>query len=438
MNRVGKALKFLARHWGFTAAFALGLALRIITMLGFRPAIWLGGDSTSYLTTGLSLIPGISRQSGYGLVLFLLRPAHSFLLVTALQHAAGLAIAVAIYALLRRYGLPGWGATLAALPVLLDAYQIQLEQEILATTTFGFLVIAAVALIAWWRDDRPRWATAAAAALLALSSVTWPAGLPLLILFVGYLILRKAGWRATVAGLVAGAIPLVLYLGWFDANYHTVAFNDSDGIFLWSRTMAFANCSVIRPPADVAVLCPRQPAAQRPDGPTYIWAANSPLKALPGPEFSPGSNALAMDFARRAITAQPADYARTVLADWWLTFSWNRPASRNALHSEKYQFAFATKTWASAAKNGELAADQRYYTRGAATPTQVVQPYASWMVSYQRFGFLRGPLLGAVLLIGLAGIAGRLAGGGLGRRLAGAGRASIRGRPPWSCWSCPT
>jgi hypothetical protein len=403
------------RHWIFSAAFAIGLALRLITMLGFRPAIWLGGDSASYLTTGLSLIPGISRQSGYGLVLFLLRPAHSFLLVTALQHAAGLAIAATIYALLRRYGLPAWGATLAALPVLLDAYQVQLEQEILATTTFGFLVIAALALILWWRDNRPRWATAAAAAALALSSVTWPAGLPLLILFFLYLIIRKAGWQAVLTGLVAGATPLVMYLAWFDANYHTVAFNDSDGIFLWSRTMAFADCSVIRPPADETVLCPRQPVAQRPDGPTYIWAVNSPLKALPGPKFSPGNNALAMNFALRAIAAQPADYARTVLDGFWLTFSWGRPDSRSALHSEKYQFAFAIRTWASAATSRKLAADKRYYA-GAATPTRAVQPYARWMAGYQRFGFLRGTLLGAVLLTGLAGIAGRRRSGGSGRR----------------------
>ncbi len=395
-------------------------------MLGFRPAIFLGGDSTSYLTTGLSLIPGISRQSGYGLVLFLLRPAHSFLLVTALQHAAGLVIAVLIYALLRRYGLPAWGATLAALPVLADAYQLQLEQEILATTTFGLLVIAALALILWWPDDRPRWATAAAAALLALSSVTWPAGLPLLILFLGYLIFRRAGWRAIVTGLAAAAIPLVMYLAWFDAYYHSVAFNESDGIFLWSRTMAFADCAVIRPPADEAGLCPRQPVAQRPDGPSYIWAANSPLKALPGPKFSPGHNALAMNFALRAIAAQPAAYARTVADGFWLTFSWRRPDRRSALHSEKYQFGYATRTWASAATSRELAADQRYYT-GAATPARAVPPYARWMAGYQRFGFLRGPLLGAALLAGLAGIAGR-AGGGF-RRLRGWGGPALF---PWT------
>ncbi len=250
----------------------------------------------------------------------------------------------------------------------------------------------------------------------------------MLILFVLYLVLRRAGWRAVVTGLAAGAIPLVMYLAWFDVNYHTVAFNDSDGIFLWSRTMAFANCSVIRPPADEAVLCPRQPVAQRPDGPTYIWAAKTPLKALPGPKFSASNNALAMNFALRAIAAQPGDYARTVLDGFWLTFSWGRPDSRSALHSEKYQFAFATRTWASAATSRELAADQRYYTHGAATPTRAVPPFAGWMASYQRFGFLRGTLLGIVLLIGLGGILRRLAGGGF-RRLRGWGGPALY---PWT------
>jgi hypothetical protein len=140
-------------------------------MLGFRPAIWSGGDSASYVTTAVTLFPGTSRVSGYGLFLFLLRPFHSFTVVTAIAHLAGLAIAVFLYALLRRHGLPGWGATLAALPVLLDAYQIQLEHEILANAVFGFLVMAAVTLLLWWRGQRPLWATAAAA-LLGSCAVT--------------------------------------------------------------------------------------------------------------------------------------------------------------------------------------------------------------------------------------------------------------------------
>ena len=127
MSRAAAAWSALGRHRLFAAVFGLGLAARLITMLGFPPAIWFGGDSASYLSTALYHVPGVSRLSGYGVFLFVLRPFHSFAVITAVQHLMGLAIGVMIYALLRRYGLPGWGATLAAVPVLLDAYEIQLE-----------------------------------------------------------------------------------------------------------------------------------------------------------------------------------------------------------------------------------------------------------------------------------------------------------------------
>ena len=162
MSRLTVTRSFLGRHRLFAAAFGLGLVVRLITMLGFPPAIWFGGDSASYLSTALYHAPGTSRLSGYGFVLFLLKPFHSFAVVTAVQHLMGLAVGVMIYALLRRYGLPGWGATLAALPVLLDAYQIELEHEILPSATFGFLVMVAITLTLWWRRDRPLWATVAA------------------------------------------------------------------------------------------------------------------------------------------------------------------------------------------------------------------------------------------------------------------------------------
>src|SRR6266487_1670486 len=88
----------------------------------------------------------------------------------------------------------------------------------------------------------------------------------------------------------------------------------------------------------------------------------------------------------------------------------------------------ATSTWASAATNSELATDQHYYTHGGATPTRAVQPFARWMAGYQRFGFLRGTLLGVVLLIGLAGITLRLTRGGF-RHLRGWGGPALY---PWT------
>ena len=128
MRRLIVPRSFLGRHRLFAAAFGLGLVVRVITMLGFPPAIWFGGDSARICPPPCTT-PGTSRLSGYGFVLFLLKPFHSFAVVTAVQHLMGLAVGVMIYALLRRYGLPGWGATLAALPVLLDAYQLELEHD---------------------------------------------------------------------------------------------------------------------------------------------------------------------------------------------------------------------------------------------------------------------------------------------------------------------
>jgi hypothetical protein len=396
----------LGRHRWFAAAAAGGLVLRVLTMLAFPPAIWFGGDSASYLSTALRLAPGTSRLSGYGLLLLVLRPFHSFALVTAVQHLMGLAIGVITYALLRRYGLPGWGATLAALPVLFSAYQVQLEQEILPSAAFCCLVMTAAGISLCRRDSRTPRATAAAGGLLAISACFWPVGLPLLIVFLGFLVLRRAGWQVLAAAVATAVLPLAGYLAWFDHTYHRIAFSNSDGIYLWSRTMSFANCAVIKPPQGEAALCPPR-EGPRAAASTYIWAPDSPLDRLPGTKFSAGKNSLAMKFALRAIAAQPLGYLTAVLHDTSLAFDWNIPAHPSALMTRRYEFGYATQSWispgAALARGHTVAADQRAY--GGAASTRAVQPLAGWLVSYQRAAYLRGTLLAAVLAIGLGGIA---------------------------------
>jgi hypothetical protein len=63
---------------------------------------------------------------------------------------------------------------------------------------------------------------------------------------------------------------------------------------------------------------------------------------------------------------------------------------------------------------GTVARDQAAYNNGRPAPTRAVQPYASWLVGYQRYVYLPGTLLGVILLAGLAGMAVR-------RRVSGAG-----------------
>jgi hypothetical protein len=430
VSRVPAVWSRLGRHLPFTVALSLGVLARVVTMLGYPPAIWFGGDSVSYTATALRLAPATSRLSGYGVMLLILRPVHSYLVVTAVQHLMGLAIAVMIYALARRYGLAGWLATLAILPVLLDAYELQLEHEILPSVPFGFLVMAAVTLILWWRGDRPRWATVTAGVLLAVSATVWPVGLPLLLVFLGYLLLRRAGWRRIAVTVVASAVPLALYGVWFDAVYHSPAFSYSDGIFLWSRTMSFADCAVIKPPADERVLCPSQPVASRPSASSFIWEPGSPLDKLPVPKFSARNNSLAMSFAIRAIEAQPGAYARTVAHDVALSFSWQRPDRPSAHLNERYQFRYATRHWIapdySPARGHTVASDQLAY--GGATSTRAVAPFAGWLRVYQRYVYLRGTLLGVIMLIGLGGIVRCWLRGGI-RRLADWGGPGLY---PWA------
>jgi hypothetical protein len=391
--------------------------LRIVTMLGFPPAIWFAGDSIAYVDTAITHKPSLSRESGYSLMLLALKPLHSFAVVTAVQHLMGLAIAVMIYALLRRRGLPRWGATLAALPALLDAYQIQLEHELLPDIPFAFLLMAALTLVGWWRDrQRPVWATAAAAALLALAASCWPVGLPLLIVLLAVLLVRRAGWRAIAAAAAAGALPLVLYLSWFDRAHDQVAFNTSSGVFLWSRTMTFANCQIIKPPADERALCPDEPVGQREAASLWIWAKRSPLARMDG-RFTVTTNALAGDFADRAILAQPLGYAKAVLDGFALTFTWNRPPHPTYLMSRRYQFSLATHDWdhQHGPRATEIVLVQREYTGGHLAFTKAVRPFSTFMIAYQRVLYVRGTMVGILLLLGLGAIVRGWLGGGYRR-----------------------
>ena len=118
--------------------------------------------------------------------------------------------------------------------------------------------MVAVTLTLWWRRERPLWATVAAG--FAAGRGSHPvAGRACrsLIVFLLYLAVRRVGWRAFRGGRGrAGAIPLAGYVLWFHSHYGRYAFSNSDGIYLWSRTMTFANCAVIRPPADELVAVP--------------------------------------------------------------------------------------------------------------------------------------------------------------------------------------
>jgi hypothetical protein len=410
VDRVRLAVTELAaaarRHWLFGVALAGAVVVRVLVMLAFRPVMWFGGDSASYLATGLRLIPDPSRVGGYALLLWVLRPLHSFAAVAAAQHLMGLVIGVLIYLLARRYGLPGWAATLAAIPVFFDAYELQLEADAVPDIPFGLLVLIALYLLLRSPGERRPARVALAAFLLGVSAIFWPVGLALLAVLLGALAIRRAGTLAVAAAIIAGAMPVAGYAGWFGLHEHQFTLTRSDGVYLWSRTMSFANCAVIKPPASERTLCP--PGGPRIAASLYIWEADSPLLRMPGGRFSVRTNALALSFALRAIAAQPGGYLTAAGHDFALSFSWDRPVHPDAGIVDRYQFADATTAWVPATMRtpggGTVAGDQAAYAGGQPAPTRAVQPFASWLVSYQRYVYLPGTLLGVILLGGLGAI----------------------------------
>jgi hypothetical protein len=381
-------------HRLFLAALAGGVALRVVVMLGYRWQMWFP-DSFGYLTIALHPAAGVIRPSGYPLLLWVLRPLHSLALITGLQHAMGLGIGVMIYALSSRNRVPGWGATLAAVPVLFDAYEVQLEHLVLSDTLFAFLVMGAVTVMLWRYEVTPG-RSLATGLLLGLAATVRTVGLPLLAVFVVFLVARRITWRSVAAAVTAGVLPVAAYAGWFTAGQHHLGLNGSTGIFLYSRTVTFADCARIRPPGQERRLCVRLPPGTRTA--SLIWSRFSPLRVLPGQRFASYKDRLARDFAMRAIQAQPLDYLAAAGTDIARTFQVGHPAFPDPQTYRHYLFRPRLVP-----PSTEAARTIRTYADGS-VGTRVVQPYAGLLRTYQRHVYLPGVLFGLITLVGLAGI----------------------------------
>jgi len=388
-----------AGHRPFLLALGLGAALRVLLMLGYDTAQVYWYDSFTYLDTATHMRPGGAfHPAGYAWFLWLLRPFHSVSLIAGVQHVIGLCIAIMMYALLRRRGLPGWGAALATLPVLFDPSFVRLEHAILSDLQVIALVVAAL-LALMWREEVTVRAAAGAGLLIALAGLTRTAAVPLLGLAALWLVLRRTPWRRTAALLLAGALPLLAYAGWFAQHHGRFALSGSDGVALWARTMTFADCSVIKPPPEEAVLCPNGTLVDAAS--EYVWAPGASLNRLPGDRFT--HNALARSFALRAIAAQPLDYLREVIGDISLAFTWEPVA-----HPKRVSPAtsFPTGSWTLPEEHAlihRVRADYDPAIRGITS----VEPWASALAAYRYPWPLHGSLFGVLLLAGAAGAIGR-------------------------------
>ena len=431
----------LARNKLFAILIAAAALLRIDAELGYRWQSWFN-DSWNYVDTSVTLSLDPTRPSGYSFFLWLLKPFHSFALVTISQHIMGLLVAVMMYALARhRFGTPKWLAAAMTLPVLFDGFEIQLEHLIMSDTLFLFLAMLAIVvllwsplpplraadgpMVPWWRSS---WARCAlAGALLGVSSIVRTTGLPMIPIFAVYLVLcfamSRAGWRTLFAGVVAFVVlavaPIAGYAGWYDFQHGTFNTSESSGVFLYSRVMTFADCSEMNLSPDLLSLCTTVPPAQRPIAQAYIWTAVSPLHRFPAPVFSALPNSLAQQFAIKAIEAQPGAYARVVFDDTWRSFAWSRQVFPNAQTYDEYLFGYQSVPISSAHRVPGYSSSAAAYLAGGNPLTQVVNPFAGAIRTYQRYVWLPGTVYGLLLLVGLGAI------------VAGRRRVSLDALLPW-------
>jgi len=395
----GDRLRLQARrHWPFLVVLGLGLALRVVAEIAYRPAL-LYIDSYRYLDLVRTTNPAKTQTLGYVFFLWPIVKLGNLFVVSALQHVIGLGIAVAIYALCMRYRVSRWLAAAAAAPVLLDAYQVQIEHTVMSETLFEALLVGGMLALLWHRRPSTR-ALIVGGVLLGLSVPVRVVSLPLLLpVMLFAFVSGPGGWRrlgrtATVG--IAFALPVVAYLGYYRTQAGIWGLTTSDARAMYGRAAEIVDCSTIKIPAFERPLCPVEPLGHR-IGIDY-YAHTYPVADLV--EVPPGKtlNKVVRDFSRRVFKQQALDLLHGVTVDFLKAFRWDRTDARGDVPVARWQF----QTRWPFREFDPAAATRRW---GGGTPT-VVEPLADFLRGYQlSVGYTPGPLIAVALLAGIgAGI----------------------------------
>lgn len=404
-----RLLRVLRAHLPFAVIALAAAVLRVIVMLGY-PAAMFFNDSYSYMAEAVTGIPGHAWPNGYPFLLRVLLPLHSLAVVTGLQALLGLAMGIGIYAVLRRRGLPWWGASICAGPVLFDVFEVQLEHMIVSDVLFCVLLTSAVLLLCW-SDKPPVLITALAGLLTGYAALVRSVGEPLLVIIVIGMVARRMGWRRIAATVVAGLIPIAAYMSWYHASEGRYALNAGGGTFVYGRVQSFADCPRMDPSPGLRVLCDPHPLAARPNPMAYIWTSDTPLGSLDRRDnvnqFSPQIESLAGRFAELAIEKQPLDYAKVVAKGVLTTFTPSREGvGQNDDTGSGPQFRFERTVWPVpgwVTASGVYGKAARDFGGASYGRPSVVQPWARFLWLYQHV-YLHGPLLALFLLAGFPGV----------------------------------
>ena len=391
----------LRRHWIFAALLVLTAALRAVVLAAYHPAL-IFPDSVRYLQYAHNFTAGLwsadaLRQSGYSVLLIPVALLHDLWLIPVAQHLAGLATAGLVYAVLIRFGVRAWLAAAATIPVLFDPLQLVLEQYVLTDVWTVLLILAALAVLAWPREKQG-WLPAAVCGLLLGLAVTFRDQELIMVVPAALFVLvaaRPRRRRLTRLAALAGCflVPVVGYLGWFDASHGQWNVTSFDGAFLYGRVADFASCQGLNLPAYEKPLCPAQPPAER-IADFYTWNPQSPQWTF-HPPAGMSRDAVVRDFSLRILRHQPLAYAEAVASDVLYGFSPVLGAGPERYSPAYLQF----QTYVRPDR-------QAYASIGAlGYPAPALEPgLAAFLTGYGRWFYVPGPVFAAGLALALGGL----------------------------------
>ncbi|HEY3611223.1 MAG TPA: hypothetical protein VGL06_27260 [Pseudonocardiaceae bacterium] len=405
----------LATNWLFTALLVLGGALRVITWLAYQPAL-IYTDSYYYLFNVDPLNPQYLDPIGYPLfVLKPLLPIGGLALVSAVQHLAGIGMALLLYRTALRCGARRWLAALATAPVLLDGFQLQIEQNILSDVWLEVLLVVLVWLLVGRGVPRPALA-AVAGLVLALAMTVRMVAIALIVPAVIYALLVGRQWRlgrhgyrkiAARVGALVGVfgVVVVAYAGYFDLKAGYWGLSTSSGNSLYGRTANVADCSKLNLNSVLAQLCPKEPLGQRLGPNIYAHLDGNPN--WPG-YIPPGETVYTLDrqFALVVLEKQPLDVLGAILTDFGKGFLPTHVALPGDPPVTLWQFVPFYPAYTmdpTDTKTNPFDQTNAVALQFGGQGLSVNAGLAQFLTEYQLYVYTPGPLLAALGVVGLIG-----------------------------------
>ncbi|HYS33761.1 MAG TPA: hypothetical protein VEM58_16010 [Streptosporangiaceae bacterium] len=412
----GKIPGMLRTHWLASILIAGGVVLRALAQMAYHPAI-IYIDTLKYLYDAW---PG-SDPVGYKVPLKLILAVGDLGTVELVQHLLGIAIAVTLYTVMIRRGVPRWLGAIAIAPVLFDAYQVQVEAMIMPDIWFEALVVAGLAVLLWRPMPGMRLALIGGA-LLGASTGVRQVGEVLVIPALIFVLAMGGGWRKVVqnaTAVVCGfSLALLFYLS---ADFQLAGhfwISRSSVSLTYGRMSSVADCATLKLPKVEQPLCPTK--KQQAMGPDWLdHGYYSPLRtydeAIPV-DLLGEKGQLVANFNQSVERQQPLRVISGILHDSVKLFAVSRRTSPGDTPIVRWQFQRHFPTvqygpWISVRNNAiwldlgslESSTLQELNPAYGGAP-QVDRPIAAFLRSYQvRGGYTPGPLFALSLVAGLAG-----------------------------------